>query len=241
MSNMVSRNKTYDVTSDQRYYIKQVALHLAYSDLEDAKKVSNAMLEIWKKQFADVYHAFHTSTYILHIANKMFSNLGKGLVIRYANYILKNMIFTGVVGYNAVRSKLVSQGIEGPFADALIAYSYCAAYSVPTIKGFIAQYNPSLSSELSSNCAPLLSVSTPDAGEVATITNAVATYPMPSLARSMFYYYYRGLTQFANVTAGSAGGEQPNAPTVSTLPAGSQTEVDGLTKVINNLNRLVGV
>ncbi len=241
MSDMVSRNKVYDFTSDQRYYIKQVASHLAYSDLEDAKKVANAMLENWKKQFAEIYHAFHTSTYLVHLEDKMFSNSGKGLVVRYANYILKNMILTGVVGYNAVRSKLISQGIEGPFADALIAYSACAAYSVPDIKGFIAQYDPSLSSELSSNCASLLSVSTPDAGEVSTIVNAVATHPMPSFARSKFYYYYRGLTQYSNVTAGSSGGEQPNAPTVAVLPAGPQAQVDGLTKVINNLNRLVGL
>jgi hypothetical protein len=151
------------------------------------------------------------------------------------------MILTGVVSYNAVRSKLMSQGLEGSSADALIAYSFCAAYAVPTIKGFIAQYNPSLSGELSSNCVPLLSVSTPEAGEVGTIINAISTHPMPSFARSKFYYYYRGLTQYSNVTAGSAGGEQPNAPTVSVLPAGSQAEVDGLTKVINNLNRIVGV
>ncbi len=234
---MVNRNKTYDITSDQRYYIKQVAMHLAYSDMEDAKKVANVMLQSWKDQFVEIYHAFHTSTFLQDVSSAMFSSVAKGVVVRYANYILKNMILTGVVGYNVVKSKLVSQGINPAYADALIAYSVCAAYSVPAIKGFIAQYNPALSSELVPGCASLPLRPTPDSAEIGTVINAISTHPMPSLARSEFLYYYRGLTQYSNVTAGSAGGEQPNAPTVSALPAGSTDESDAFTRILNNLKR----
>nr|MCL7344632.1 hypothetical protein [Candidatus Aramenus sulfurataquae] len=237
---MVNRNKVYDVTSDQRYYIKQVATHLAYSDLEDAKKVANAMLQAWKSQFVEVYHAYHASTFIQNIATSLFSNVAKGAVIRYANYILKNMILTGVDDYNAVRSKLESQGIKSNYADALIAYSVCGAYSVPIIKGFIAQYNPNLANDLTSACASLPLKPTPDSPEIANVINAVSAHPMPSLARSTFYYYYRGLTQYSNVTAGSAGGEQPTAPTVTVLPAGPASTADALTKVLNGLNKYLG-
>ncbi len=233
----MNRNKTYDVTSDQRYYVKQVALHLAYSDLEDAKKVANAMLQAWKNQFVEVYHAFHTSTFIQNLSNSMFSSVGKGAVIRYANYILKNMLLTGADPYVSVKSKLESQGILPEYVDVLIAYSVCGAYSVPIIKGFIAQYNPDLANELTNACASLPLKPMPNSPEVANVINAVAAYPMPSLSRSVFYYYYRGLTQYSNVTAGSAGGEQPVAPTVSVLPAGPASGADSLTKVLNSLGR----
>ncbi len=237
---MVNRNKTYDITSDQRYYIKQVAMHLAYSDLEDAKKVANAMLQAWKNQFVEIYHAFHASTFIQNLVNSMVSNAGKGAVIRYANYILKNMILTGVDDYNAVKSKLTSQGIRPEYADAIIAYSVCGAYSVPIIKGFIAQYNPDLANDLTSACASLPLKPAPNSPEITTVVGAVASHPMPSLARSTFYYYYRGLTQYSNVTAGSAGGEQPTAPTVSVLPAGPASASDTLTKVLNSLGKYTG-
>ncbi len=233
---MVNRNKTYDITSDQRYYIKQVAAHLAYSDLKDAKKVANAMLQVWKSQFVEVYHAFHAST-LLQNAASLFSNVAKSAVMRYANYILKNMILTGVNPYPSIRSKLESQGIAPAYADVLIACSVCAAYSVPIIKGFIAQYNPDLANELTPACASLPLKPTPDSPEIANVINAVASHPMPSLARSTFYYYYRGLTQYSNVTDGSFGGEQHTTPTVSVLPAGPASSSDDLTKILTNLGR----
>ncbi len=237
---MVSRNKTYDVTSDQRYYIKQVAMHLAYSDLEDAKKVANAMLQSWKNQFVEVYHAYHTSTFIQNMVNTMFSSVGKGAVIRYANYILKNTLLTGADPYVSVKSKLESQGIPSAYADVLIAYSVCGAYSVPIIKGFIAQYNPDLANELTNACASLPLKPTLNSSEVASVVNALATHPMPSLSRSVFYYYYRGLTQYSNVTAGSAGGEQPTAPSISVLPTGPTSETDALSRILDSFKRYMG-
>ncbi len=234
---MVNRNNTYNATSDQRYYIKQVAMHLAYSDLEDAKKVATAMLKVWKQQFGEVYNAYHTSTFLQNLSEAMFTGATKGAMMRYANYILKNMILTGVNDYNAVKSKLVSQGIAPEYADALIAYSVCAAYSVPIIKGFIAQYNPALANDLKSGCAALPLKPAPNSPEIATVIKAVSAHPMPALTRSTFYYYYRGLTQYSNVTA---GGEQPPAPSVSVLPTGPASETDALSKILASLKKYMG-
>ncbi|MEM0071235.1 MULTISPECIES: hypothetical protein [Thermoprotei] len=236
---MVSRNRTYTSDSDSQYRKKMVRQNLAYLRYEDAVANAEAKLANWKAVFVELYHAVHANPLFIDAMKYVSSGAYKGVVTRYANYFLANVLFTGRVSVQYFLSKLVSQGLSEDSANIIAGATACASITIPSVKSFIATLNPMLSSALVSACSSI------PAGDpyanlsgYQNVVNALEQNPMPNVPRSYLYYVISGITTQAT-TGGSAGGEA-SSPSFVPVPVSPSSASQGLEAIISNLTKLGG-
>jgi len=240
---MVSRNRQYDDSSDDRYYIKQVSIHLGYSSLEDAQRVAGNMLKMWKSVFVEIYHALHNNDKFLKFTESMGSSLPKGAIIRYANYILENYLFTGRVSYDSIIGKLVKNTVKENSAKLLFIYTVCSAMDISLVNAYMAKYNPDLAKVLNENCSKLPSnpfVAGAESADVfTTIEDALRTYKPINVPRSKLYYIASGISTIKPTISGTQGGVATAPSGAIPIPQASQTPIDLGDKVLRSLGRYV--
>jgi len=238
---MTSRNRKYDTSSAKRYYEKMISMRLGYADLETAKEVASAMLDNWKAIFVEIYNAFHNAPHFQDLQTYASGSLLSGVVIRYGNYFLENVLLTGRISYEAFKNKLRNQKIKEEQLAVLGAYYACASIDVPQVASYVAQTNPQLYSALKDLCPKIsgdpVTVASANPGIFAHVEDALITYKPITVSRSKFYYIFTTLGVTKEATQGTQGGvaEAPTVP--APYPQSPNTPVDMANRIIARLNQ----
>ena len=238
---MVSRNRKYDTSSAKRYYEKMISMRLGYADLDTAKEVASAMLDNWKSIFVEIYNAFHNASHFQDLQTYASGSILGGVLVRYGNYFLENVLLTGRISYEAFKNKLRNQKIKEEQLAVLGAYYACASIDVPSVASYVAQTNPQLYTALKDLCPKIsgdpVTVASANPGIFAHVEDALMTYKPITVSRSKFYYIYTQLGVTKESTQGTQGGiaEAPTVP--APYPQSPNMPVDKANEILARLNQ----
>lgn len=235
---MVDRRTNYTPgTSDSKYYEKQVRIHTIYSDLEDAKKIATEMLDNWKSTFVRFYNFVHANTQWFDAVRSIGSSGPKGAIVRVANYVLSNYLFTGRQTYDGLLLKATRYIPNENKAKYLITITICTAIKQPDVTQFLTNVNRLLLLELSNECPRLAYNYALDEPLIDTFENLLRQHPMPTVPRSYLYYMVTGISTPKQTTQGSQGGEAIEPATPSFIPSSPENAVKSLSEVLASFRR----